>query len=147
MCRLCLEAAVYGSGQAADRAPLLRGRPRSDAPTGHERPDLDGTSSGNGRTPIRHDEMADGLSPVPGARIEKSKSGIGSRGHELQSETSNQHSGSAGAAPSVAATAQLRRSDLTICKELSCRLQLSDFSHSLHKGEGSTPSLPQLHAA
>src|ERR1700694_1070207 len=131
MCRLCLEAAVYGSGQAADRAPLLRGRPRSDAPTGHERPDLDGTSSGNGRTPIRHDEMADGLSPVPGERIEKSKSGIGSRGHELHSETSSQHPGSAATAPSVAAIAQLRRTRLTTRKELSCPPPPADFSHSL----------------
>jgi hypothetical protein len=69
-----------------------------NAPPGDRRSSLDEAAPGNGRTSVWDDEMADGPSSLPAARITKSESGTGVGRAELQSQTGNQYPDSAGPA-------------------------------------------------
>src|SRR6202022_2969652 len=89
------EAAMYEGGAAGDRARFLRRRAGGHAPPGDGRSGMDEAPSGNGRTSVWDDEVADGPAPVPGAWIAKSESGAGVGRAELQSQTGGQHPGSA----------------------------------------------------
>src|SRR5258708_7526938 len=86
---------MYRGRAAGHRPRFLRRCAAGDAPAGDRRPGMDETSPGNGRTSVWHDEVADGPSPVPAARIAKSQSGTGIGRAVLQSQTGGQHPGSA----------------------------------------------------
>ena len=61
-------------------------------------PRVDEAPPGNRRTPVWNDEMADGPSPVPGARTDKSQSRTGPGRAELQSQASHHYPRRASAA-------------------------------------------------
>src|ERR1700737_3179857 len=63
---------MYEGGAAGDRARFLRRRAGGHAPPGDGRSGMDEAPSGNGRTSVWDDEVADGPAPVPGAWIAKS---------------------------------------------------------------------------
>src|SRR5581483_6920450 len=82
---LSAQAAMHESRQALDRAQLLRGGERGDAPKGEKRPRLDEAQDEPGRASVRNDEGDDGLSTVPAAGIDQSQGGVRSGGAGLQS--------------------------------------------------------------
>src|SRR5260221_2532782 len=70
---------------------------------------MDEAPAGNGRAPVRDDEVADGTSPFPGAWTEKSESRICLGRAELQSQAGDRHLGGPGAAGDTPSRSRLDR--------------------------------------
>src|ERR1700738_5495070 len=115
---------MYEGGAAGDRARFLRRRAGGHAPPGDGRSGMDEAPSGNGRTSVWDDEVADGPAPVPGAWIAKSESGAGVGRAELQSQTGGQHPGSARPAGGTWALLSLRQ---IFCPRKQCYAHQSEI--------------------
>src|SRR5580698_8065117 len=125
---------MYQGGATRHRAGFLRRCAGGDAPPGDRRSELDEAPPGNGRTPVWDDEMADGPSPVPAARITQSESGTGLERAELQPQAGNQYPGRASPAGAASALPSLRQIFVPLERSSYHLPEISDFSHSLERG-------------
>src|SRR5260221_12949945 len=101
---------------------------------------MDEAPAGNGRAPVRDDEVADGTSPFPGAWTEKSESRICFGRPELQSQAGDRHLGGPGAAGDTPSRSRLNGS-FDSRRPVLCASPIAGTSHTACKAGTYTPQL------